>query len=302
MIVAGVEHSNPYVKYHDITGEIERVICRKIAIGYSPNGNLVAVDTVRHYNFDAYYLADLQAKAKWKPESARFGTIFMCPFAKGEKVTKEEGEYIVRTAEKIFLFKRIKGAEGIWIDMSNSEINDVYSQHIQHQRFGDTIAQNIATRNALKAHPAISTAQVKVTNGVAEVMVYGYRHDMNQDQLRDLGERIVQGQRVEGLEVKADEGEDDAETVNAELEDALDETAAPPAGDGGLFNASGAPSFTVEELRENIGRLVAEKGADLPKICMNLFKSTYDKLTGEQLAKLNTVLNGMADGRKGGGK
>jgi hypothetical protein len=292
IVVAGVEHSNPFVEY--IEGEIKRVIVRKIAIGYSPIGNLVAVDTVRHYNFDAYYLQDLHAKAKYKPESAKFGTVFLCPFAPDEEVEEKNGRSYVRANGRVYVFKPIKDVEGIWIDMSHQEIMDVYAQHIQHQKFGEVIAQNLATRNALKAHPAIAVAQVKPVNGVAEVAVFGYRHGMSQDQITDMGRQIVEGKKVDGVQVTQELGEDSLEEVQAAVETESDDSET-----GGSSPAAAEP--TADRMPA-IKELAKEKGADLAAMCKNLFDSRPDNLTSEQQTKLMGILEKVQPSVKGAPK
>jgi hypothetical protein len=202
--VDGVEQGNPAVIRNE-KGEKVRVVARKIIIGYSPNGNLVAIDSVRHYDFEAYYLQDLHAKTAI-PDAARFGTSVLCPFDPEAEILEKGSTIYARKAGKIWVFKAIKDIEGIWMDMAHKEIAEVYSQHIQHQKFGEVIAQSLATRNGLKAHPAISAQQVIVQNGVAKVLVYGYRHDTTAQEFEEMGKQIVAGEQPEGAQVIHDEG------------------------------------------------------------------------------------------------
>ena len=46
ILFEGVEHANPYVEYKE--DQIQRVIARKLVIGYSPAGMLVITDSTRH--------------------------------------------------------------------------------------------------------------------------------------------------------------------------------------------------------------------------------------------------------------
>ena len=194
--VNGNTVSNPYVEY--VNGEAKRVYARKIALGYSPIGTMVAVDVIRHYNFDAYYLQDLQAKLAKHPDAARFGTSLECPWGDGADVQSDPVSgmiYARSTKDKsIFVFKRIKDIEGIWIDPRHGEIGEVYNQHIRHQVHGETTAQSMAWRNALKAHPAIATSQVTVVNGVAEVVVYGWKSDLSLKGIAEVAEAITKGE------------------------------------------------------------------------------------------------------------
>ncbi|GEM_PF-4464647 len=306
IFVAGGEHSNPYVEY--VNGEIRRVIARKIAIGYSPIGNLVAIDAVRHYNFEAYYLQDLMAKAKYKQAAARFGTVLQCPFAPNEQVQKEEGHAYVKTTEgKIFVFKLIKDLEGIWFDPSSEEILQVNDQHIQHQKFGDVVGQKMCARNALKDHPAIAAQQVIPVNGVAEVRVFGFRHGLIKEQFQKMADQIIKGEEVEGVQVQQDEGEESLEEVQAATESEVDETVVPTESSPAVQTAvpvatDGAKpegSVTVFRIKE----IATKKGMDLNKFAGNMFEGKkFDALTEPELEKLLKVVETTSMGKKGEAK
>nr|NIO43373.1 hypothetical protein [Burkholderiales bacterium] len=66
----------------------------------------------------------------------------------------------------------------------------------QRQRFGDRIAQKIVERNLLKDHPAIGVAQVAPREGKARVTVYGYRHMMGPQEIRDVTAQAERGEEV----------------------------------------------------------------------------------------------------------
>jgi len=313
IIVDGKECANPHIHYEN--GEIKRIIARKIAIGYSPIGNLVAVDTVRYYNFDAYYLQDLHNKAKYKPNAAKFGTVFVCPFAPDAEVQEKNGGSYVKDKGKVYIFKVIKDFEGVWIDPSNDEIREVYSQHIQHQKFGDVIAQSLAQRNALKAHPAIATAQVKVSNGVAEVTVFGWKHGRSSEQLQTMAEKIVKGEKPEGVEVQQNIEEATYEEIEqaaaTEVDDDTPAASSPsaPVNEKALFDKKGDATQEqksvqqeqqTESVPEKIKKIATEKGIDLNMFCKNMFDSRFDNLTPEQYAKLLGVMEKVTSGRKEG--
>lgn len=292
----GHEQANPYVQYDG--NEIRRIVCRKIAIGYSPNGNLVAVDTIRHYNFDAYYLQDLAAKAKWEKDAAKFGISFSCPFDSKAEVITVAGVTYARNESRYWIFKKIKDVEGIWIDPTHEAIQEVYNQHIQHQKFGDVIGQNLCTRNALKAHPAIAAGQVKVTNGVAEVLVYGYRMEISKDQLQQVIEDVVRGTERANLQIVVDEAEEGHAEFTSATETEVDETQSPEQGGKG----GPAKGDTSDELRTKVDAAVKEKDLNIVMICKNMFDTTYDKLTVEQLTAVLERIEKMGETKKKGGK
>jgi hypothetical protein len=296
IIVNGAENSNPYVEYNP-AGDIKRVIARKIAIGYSPIGNLVAIDTTRHYNFDAYFLQDLQAKASGDGTYARFGMEQICSLEEEAKVQTKDGKTFAY-GKKPYAFQPIKDFVGIWMDVSHREIIDVYKQHIRHQMFGETIAQNIAWRNALKAHPAIATASITVSGKegeeVAEVLVYGYRHEMDRTQYESIASDIVNGREVKGAEVRQDIEEVEATEVNEETESAQDETAAKETREP----AASKPAQTIGDLRMKIATAAGEKDLDLNEMSKRLFASKFGALTAEQLEKLLPVVLSTTPGKK----
>lgn len=290
LFVEGKEQSNPYVMYEK--GQIKRVIARKIAIGYSPVGNLVAIDTVRHYNFDAYYLQDLQAKAKYN-KGAKFGTVFSCAFdATAQLLEKNEVTYAKAADGKIYVFKPVKDVEGIWIDPSHAEIIEVYSQHIRHQIFGETIAQNIAWRNALKAHPAIATSQVTMKDGYAEVLVYGYRHELDRNKLQEMEDTVKKGEQIAGALMQESNEEAQYEEVAAEIEAVADETveekSPPPQEQPDTF------FFDIEKVKAD----ATAKGLNAEKLAKDMFQTRLEILTLDQKKRLLTLIATTSSGSK----
>lgn len=306
--VNGNTVSNPYVEY--VNGEAKRVYARKIALGYSPIGTMVAVDVIRHYNFDAYYLQDLQAKLDKHPDAARFGTSLDCPWGDaGEALTDAKSGTIYARGTKdnsVFVFKVIKDIEGIWIDPSHGSIIEVYNQHIRHQVHGETTAQSMAWRNALKAHPAIATSQVTVVNGVAEVVVYGWKSEMSLSEIAEVAEAITRGEAPKNVEVNRTTEEATYEEVKEATEEAADETVVtgspeaprtePPTP---IPPAPVEPMGTGSGLSAKIAALAKEKNIDLDVFCNNVFKKKPEEITGEQQERLAKILESTTTGRKG---
>ena len=201
----GVEQPNPYVERNPKTRAIESVIVRKIGIGYSPAGNITAIDKTLYYNPYTYFIQSIQAKMKkttWEdgkktddkanPNAAIYGI--------AEEKPDKPGSWT---------FFPIQDPLGLWINYEDQAIIDCLEEHTQRQRFGDRIAQKIVERNILKDHPALGVSNVMAVPGNvpeqgqrATVEVYGYRHDMGYANLQDLMKQAAKGQGE--VEVKAE--------------------------------------------------------------------------------------------------
>lgn len=213
-------YPNPHVERNPTTKAIETVNIRKMAIGFSPVGNIVAIDKTLFYNVYTYFIQAIQAKMKavdWNskkpkyPDCAIYGT-------RRDKPDKD-GKWI--------FFETIKPL-GIWIDYTHEAIIACLEDHTQRQRFGDRIAQKIAERNCLKDHPAIGVSMVPVyftdddkkkENAIADVSVYGWRHELDAKSISDISE---QAEKADGR-IKTEASVVEAEVV--EEEEAVKETA-----------------------------------------------------------------------------
>jgi hypothetical protein len=231
----GQEQPNPYVERNPKTRAIESVIVRKIGIGYSPAGNLVAIDKTLYYNPYTYFIQSIQAKMNKKK------------WVKGEKTEEQASPdaAVVGVAEDkpdrpgSWVFFPIELPLGLWVNYEDPAIIDCLEEHTQRQRFGDRTAQTIVERNILKDHPAIGVSSVIARPGsvpeqgdVTTVDVFGYRHEMGYADLKDLVKQAAKGQGE--VEVKAEviDKVDLAEEKEALTETAEDDKVA---GEEGLF-------------------------------------------------------------------
>ena len=290
--VDGREQPNPYREY-DKYNVCTRVISRTIAIGYSPGGNLVATDSTRIYDLHAYFLTDLIKKAKFKPDSARQGVQMQCPFAPDKSVIERNGAFSVTTANNIYEFIPIKERYGIWTNVSHKEIFDVYAQHNRHAQYADVTAQSLSKRNAIKAHPAIAKTHLNVTNGEAKVMVYCYRHGMTEAQMTTMADKIVKGEKPQGVQVESDTSEvTEAESV------IVDESLVSETGDLDNDESETPVILDLTALRSEIETLGKEKGVDIEQTSKNLFDSRFKNLTQEQYQKLLDVVKSTGKGKQ----
>lgn len=202
VVVDGRDQPNPYIERNDETKMIEVVWIRKVGIGYSLVGNVVAIDKTLCYNIKTYFLQSIQAKMKrveWKsgkptktllhPNCAKLGI--------EEKEPKGDGDWA---------FFKVEPPLGLWVNYADPAILDCMEEHTQRQRFADRIAQTIVERNILKDHPAISVSKVepKERGGlvVAYVPVYGFRHELEAPNIKEILAQLERGE--ETIDVKAE--------------------------------------------------------------------------------------------------
>lgn len=273
VIVDGHEQPNPYVERNKRTRSIESVIVRKIGLGYSPAGNVVAIDKTLFYNPYTYFIQSIQAKlkkTKWEEDES------------GKRVdtgqSANPNAAVVGIAEDkpakkgSWVFFPIEEPLGIWANYEDPVILDCLEEHTQRQRFGDRIAQKIVERNILKDHPAIGVGLVFAKAGateaqgqVAYVEVYGYRTDMGYPDLNQVMRQAARGsdQLIVKAEVirEAEPEEERAEigeTAEAERSDADEEIgpedekpdkADAPKGDpaAGLFKGGPDPAGEAQQ-------------------------------------------------------
>lgn len=240
--VDGVGQSNPHVERHPQTKVIQTVNVRKVAFGFSPTGNMVAIDKTLFFNIYTYLLQDLQAKIKKYPACGCLGVKDSRPDSishqsqvwkttpQGKKYCEPGNVQEIDVKKKPMAFYPIEEPVGIWVDISHPEIMAAFDSHVQRQKFGDRIAQTIVERNCLKSHPAIAVTNVLLAGpdkgGVATVEVYGWQHNMNVRSLNDMADKISKGEVTEkDIEIVASKEEATfEETEMVEAEEIIDNT------------------------------------------------------------------------------
>lgn len=285
----GQEKPNPYPILTQEDAVIKAFVLRRMGIGYSPTGNLVVIDKTLYFNLATYFQQVLVRMANELPAVVKMGVKYMCPFMPMEPVSKgDNGEYycLDRANNKTYLFKSVEEGAGLWIDLSHIEIIKAFKEHTQRQKFGERIAQTIIDRNILKSHPSIGVQTVNPKNGVAFVDVYGWRHNLGQEQFNTLVHRILRGEQIEGVQIERTE-----ESVNVEE---VEEVEADEVENGeeihqGEKLESKSSLFDQEEedraIRNNMEALAKQKNIDLEVHCRALYgkNASYNKLTGIKL-------------------
>lgn len=233
----GVEQPNPYVERNPKTRAIDSVIVRKIGIGYSPAGNIVAIDKTLYFNPYTYFIQSIQAKMskkKWDKEKKEKSEDSANPNA---AVVGIESEKPDRPGSWVFF--PVESPLGLWVNYEDPAIIDCLEEHTQRQRFGDRIAQTIVERNILKDHPAIGVSSVIARPGSvpeqgqrASVEVFGYRHDMGYADLKEILRQAAKGQGEVEVQAEVIAGVDETEESAARAEVAVEDKGAE---DPGLF-------------------------------------------------------------------
>jgi len=277
---------NPYVQV-DAHGRIEIIVVRKMAIGYSPIGNMVVTDETLHFNLPSYLLQDAMSLLKYKKTAG----------------TQVKSSYLTEEQKKFGIF--IPGIFdpitndwlGVWIDFRQDDGQRMLSNHIQRQKFAERIASTICERNVMKKHPAIAKFNVQPVNGKVIIEVFGVVHDMDRKEINELASTVAEG-RVDTRKVeyiRSIDSADSKEISVAETEvvsDSLDPKPAP-------VEQAAAPVAGPSETEQLVAKVRDMKDAvgveAYSKIYRKLFtgkqvKSIYD-LAKEDLSKFLELLN-----------
>ncbi|WP_205510322.1 hypothetical protein [Paenibacillus elgii] len=198
---------NPYPIIDPESHTITKVWCKKIAIGYSPIGNLVITSATLLYDIRMYFIQDVMKKVQYNAGAGR--------------VCLEQSLTDQEKATGVFL--KIDGFLGVWADFNHKEILKAMNTFINKKQFAERNAQSICERLVMAKHPALShaafvDAQGNEKNRMARIPVVGFLHDFNKEQLMDIagqaerGEEIVIGnEKVVRIDVTAEATREDVE-------------------------------------------------------------------------------------------
>lgn len=310
LLVNGAERSNPHPEFSP-DGEIVRMVARKIAIGFSPTGNLVAMDVVKIFNFDAYYLQDLMKKATEGCVFCKFGSMVICEIDPSAKVSRMRGKVYARTENKVYVFKLIKDIEGLWIDVTHKEIKALYDNHTQRQKFAGEQAQSMAWRNALKAHPAFALSSMMVSGvgekAVAHIGVYSYKNPLSQEEYQEIGAKIARGEQAQVLgqavETHREVSDQDAEEFSQAVVDDADFSDEARSNGGSAAAVSepdpdAMPSVSREDITPRIIAAAKAKGLDAEKMAKEVYGTRLSNMTNAQLVLLEKTITNTTSGKQ----
>ncbi|WP_429836073.1 hypothetical protein [Brevibacillus sp. NRS-1366] len=200
---------NPYPIIDPESSTISKVWVKKIAIGYSPTGNLVISSATLLYDVNMYFIQDLIKKVK---DNAAMGRVCL-----EQSLTEDD--------RKTGGFYKIEGQFGIWVDFNQKDTFKAVETFIQKKLFAERNAQSICERLVLSKHPALAFSFVNFEGPdkqrKASVPVIGYVNDFTRKQLlyiadqAERGEEInVNGKAVEVIDTNATASQEEIEQVN----------------------------------------------------------------------------------------
>lgn len=180
---------NPYPMIDPESGTIAKVWVKKIAIGYSPIGNLVITSATLLYDIKMYFIQDLAKKVGYSKEAGR-----VCM---EQMLTEEE------KTNSIFL--KIDGFLGIAANIQHKDVLKAIDTFINKKQFAERNAQSICERLVMSKHPALASAAYVTKQGeIARVPVVGYVHDFNREELLDIADKAERGEEIEVCNQKAE--------------------------------------------------------------------------------------------------
>ncbi|MGG3874706.1 hypothetical protein [Brevibacillus laterosporus] len=198
---------NPYPVIDQESSTISKVWVKKIAIGFSPTGNLVISSATLLYDVNMYFIQDLVKRVK---NNAGVGKI--CAEAALTEEEKSKGG-----------FYKIEGFLGVWVDYSHKETFKAVENFIQKKLFAERNAQSICERLVFSKHPALAFSFVEYEGPEykrkTSLPIVGYINDFTRKELLDIAEKANQGdeisfngKQVEVIEANATASAEDIET------------------------------------------------------------------------------------------
>jgi hypothetical protein len=254
---------NPFFVINPDVGSVEFVMVKMSAIGHSPIGSLCIVDQTLLFDLKAYLKMDAIAKVKYNKSLGKI--------ACKANLTEEENRF------GMFL-PIMDGGFGIWLDTRHEEFFKLVSEAQQRQRFAERIALGIVKRNCLRHHPAIAASIVIPKNGLADVTVIGYRHELTEERMREMvdGKRDSTVETIENVFHTDDIDVDDVTSAGADS--TIEEAKQQP------VEVSSAPELTKrEKLMIRIDEYKC--GVLLPDEWEEFYKNTVK--SGRKLSEFN---------------
>ncbi|GKV56005.1 hypothetical protein NCCP2222_19520 [Sporosarcina sp. NCCP-2222] len=193
---------NPYPIIDHESGTISKVWVKKIAIGYSPTGNLVITSSTLLYDIKMYFIQDVMKKVQYSKDAGR-----VCM---EQMMTEEE--------KKNCIFLKIEGFLGVAANIQHKDVLKAIDTYINKKQFAERNAQSICERLVMSKHPALASAAYVTKQGeVARVPVVGYVHDFNREELLEIADKAERGEEVVVRGKKADVIEAVVEATEADI-------------------------------------------------------------------------------------
>lgn len=219
---------NPFPIIDPVSGTISKVWVKKIAIGYSPIGNLVITSATLLYDITMYFLQDLAKKVQYNKDAGR-----LCMEAMLSEEDKRKGG-----------FYRIQGDLGVWVDFQHKDVQKAVDTYINKKLFAERNAQSICERLVMSKHPALPYSYVDASGPEkqrrAQITVVGYVHEFNKEQLLDIASQAERGEevKVNGKPVEIIDTTATATEEEIDVETETDEFAPTDPQQGDLFSSA----------------------------------------------------------------
>lgn len=177
---------NPYPIADPDSGTISKIWVKKMAIGYSPIGNLVVTTATLLYDIKMYFIQDVMKKVQKNKASGR-----VCL---EQTITEEE--------KKNGIFLKVEGNLGICAIVNDPDILKAFDTFINKKLFAERNAQSICERLAMSKHPALAHAAYVEAKGqdknhVAKVQIVGFVTDFSREQILDIASKAERGEEIE---------------------------------------------------------------------------------------------------------
>ena len=193
-----LQPSNPFFE-KDEDGKLMSVMVRRVVVGPSPIGNMVAIERLLRFDVEMYFIEDLQSKVKNRAGAGGYGT-----------TTVKPGTLTDCNSAVMFPL----GPAALWVDVSHVDIQDAFREHIKRCKYAERMAVRMCERNAFGSHPAIARRHVEPVAGVARVTVFGGKSIVDEERIKDLLKTFEEGDFESGstgIEVIASAGVDTPE-------------------------------------------------------------------------------------------
>lgn len=226
VVVAGKRQPNPYIQEDERSKRPQRVYVRRVVIGPARDtGNLVATDIMLVLDLELYILENLlkklnyAGKPPWKGKGAKQdddtdATAASKASSLGQWGTADEKPKDAGT----WRFYAIHGDVGVWFNLLHPEFQKAMGEHVQRCKFADRIAQSLAERNAMKAHPGMPASISVDETGQIRVPMVGWTSQITAEQLNGFREMVNAGNLDEEMEVRSAEVKADQDTDLVEAE------------------------------------------------------------------------------------
>lgn len=178
---------NPFPFVDPETGSITKVWVKKVAIGYSPTGNLAVTSATLQYDIRMYFIQDLVKKVEICKDAGK-----ICLKSSLSEEELKNGQFFA-----------IDGELGVYVNFSHKDILKAINTYIQKKLFGERNAQSICERLVLGKHPALAHAAYVNATGTgpskartAKVPVIGFVHDLTREEMLNITEQAEKGQEI----------------------------------------------------------------------------------------------------------